>query len=73
MQKRQHSFLEACVSTSIGFGVAYLANWLVLPLFGFKASHGQIFWITVIFTGISIIRGYYVRRLFNLLHIKGIL
>lgn len=72
-QKKRHSFLEACISTAIGFGIAYTTNLLVMPLFGFQITHGQNFWITCIFTGISVIRGYGVRRLFNLLHSRGIL
>jgi hypothetical protein len=73
MQARRHSLLEACVSTAIGFGIAYLTTLLVLPLFGFRVTVGQSLWITLIFTVISVIRGYWVRRLFNYLHQKGIL
>ena len=73
MQKKRHSLLEVCVGTAIGFIVAYLANWIVLPWFGLFPSHGEIFWITCVFTVISIVRGYFVRRLFNWIHLKGIL
>lgn len=73
IQKRKHSLLEACISTAIGFVLAYLFNYICLPLFGFYPSHGQIFWYTVIFTVLSIIRGYFVRRLFNWLHARELL
>lgn len=73
MQKKRHSVLETCVSTAIGFGVAYIANWFILPVFGMPQSHHATFWITVMFTAISLIRGYCVRRLFNWLHVKEIL
>lgn len=44
-----------------------------MPWFGFHITMVQNFWITVIFTFISLLRGYYVRRLFNWMHVKEIL
>ncbi len=73
MQKKKHSLLEACLSTGIGFGVSWLANMLVLPLFGFAVTGSQALWIGVIFTFVSVARSYGVRRFFNYLHVKGIL
>ena len=73
MQRKRHSLLEACIGTAIGYGIAFTANMVILPLFGFTPSFHQNFWITNFFTAISIVRGYYVRRLFNLLHHRGIL
>lgn len=67
-QTSRQSAIESAASTAIGFGIAYVASLIVLPLFGFPVSHGQNFWITVIFTAISLVRGYFVRRLFNHLH-----
>lgn len=72
-QQKRHSFLEACVSTAIGFVISFVTNLLVLPLFGFQVTMHQSFWITVIFTFVSVARGYYVRRLFNWLHAREIL
>jgi hypothetical protein len=73
MQKRRHSLLEAAVSTTIGFVVAYAANLIVLPLFGYTPGLIENIWLTTIYTVISVFRGYFVRRLFNWLHIKKIL
>lgn len=73
VQKKRHSLLESCVSTGIGFIIAYITTMLVLPAFSFRASFAQGFWITSIFTVISVIRGYWVRRLFNYLHLRGVL
>ena len=70
-QTHWQSFMETCASTAIGFWVAYFASLTVLPLFGFPVTHGQNFWITVIFTAISLIRGFFVRRLFNFLHARA--
>jgi hypothetical protein len=70
VQKRRHSLLEACISTAIGFGIAFTTNAFVMPAFGFHITTAQNFWITVIFTFISVVRGYYVRRLFNFMHVR---
>lgn len=50
-----------------------LANFTVLPWFGFRPSLHQNFIITCCFTVISVVRGYAVRRLFNWLHAREIL
>lgn len=68
MQTRMQSAVETAASTAIGFVIAYVASYTVLPMFGHHVTHGQNFWITVIFTVISLIRGWCVRRLFNRLH-----
>lgn len=73
MQKKKHSLLEACIGTAIGYSIAFVTNLLVLPLFGYTPTLSDNFWITNVFTAISVIRGYYVRRLFNWLHVKEIL
>ena len=70
-QTKFQSGVETCASTAIGFFIAYFASLTVLPLFGFPVTHGQNFWITVIFTAISLIRGFFVRRLFNFLHARA--
>lgn len=67
-QSRMQSAVETVASTAIGFVIAYVASYTVLPLFGHHVTHGENFWITVIFTVISLIRGWCVRRLFNRLH-----
>lgn len=73
MQRRIHSLLETCISTGIGYSVAFSANLIILPLFGFRPSLHENFWLTNFFTVVSLIRGYAVRRLFNWLHVKEIL
>lgn len=64
-QKKLHSFIEALFNTVFGFGISMVANLIVLPWFGFKVSVHDAFNIGVIFTIISIIRSYVLRRLFN--------
>ena len=67
-QTRFQSFVETCVSTAIGFVIAYAATAIVMPAFGYPVTHSDNFWITAIFTGISLLRGMGVRRLFDWWH-----
>lgn len=64
-QKKSHSFAEAIFNIAIGFFISMAANMIVLPWFGFKVSLSSAFNIGVIFTIISIVRSYILRRLFN--------
>lgn len=72
-QTRFASFIESCLNVLIGFGVALLSQLLVFPLFGIHIPLSQNLAIGLIFTVISIIRSYWVRRLFNYLHTNNIL
>ena len=64
-QSRWSSFIEAWVNVAIGFGINFAANLLVLPLFGFDIHVGQALGIGLVFTVISVARGYAIRRWFN--------
>jgi hypothetical protein len=65
MQSRRGSLTEAAANTAIGYLVAVAANVAVLPLFGLRPSVSQSFGIGLVFTAISLVRGYMLRRLFN--------
>ena len=65
MQTKYQSFIEANISTAIGFIVSYILSYTVLPLYGVEQSHSVSFQITLIYTIASIFRGYFVRRYFN--------
>lgn len=64
-QTRKGSLLETVTSTAIGFVVSLLLTAAVMPAFGYPTTWAHDFWITVIFTVASIVRGYCVRRAFN--------
>jgi hypothetical protein len=64
-QSKLGSFVESWANVFIGFSINWCANMLILPLFGFKVTGGQAFWIGVFFTGISVVRSYVLRRWFN--------
>lgn len=65
-QKKRHSFIESIANTAIGLGINVTAQHLVFPLFGIYISWHENLTIAVIFTFISILRGYVIRRIFNL-------
>lgn len=64
-QSRLGSLLESLVNVVIGLGISMVANALVFPLFGFHPDARQNLTISVIYTGISIVRSYTLRRWFN--------
>jgi uncharacterized membrane protein (DUF485 family) len=64
-QSRLSSFYEACMNIAIGFSINWVANLLILPIFGFNVTGGQAFGIGVFFTAISLVRSYVIRRWFN--------
>lgn len=65
MQSKRRSMKEAIVSTAIGFVISYIANIVVLNAFALSVGPGKALHISVIFTVISVVRGYLVRRYFN--------
>lgn len=72
-QTKRGSVMEVLLNIAIGYGISYTANAMILPMYGFTISHSQNLQIGVIFTAISVVRGYYIRRLFNYLWVKGII
>ena len=62
--------VEACFNVLVGFTVAVISNEVVLPLFGHNVTFSDSFWIAVVFTGISMVRSYILRRLFNWWHVR---
>lgn len=64
-QTRLGSLIEAVMNTAIGLVISIIANQLVFPRFGFHPTLGENIAISLIYTGISIARGYVLRRWFN--------
>jgi len=69
-QTKFHSLLEALFNIIVGFGINLGGNLIILPMFGFKVSLSQAFGIGLLFTMISIIRSYVIRRWFNQIMVK---
>ena len=65
MQTKKQSFIESLTSTTIGIIIGIVLNLTILPIFGYPVSLSDSLWISVIFTIVSIIRSYIIRRWFN--------
>jgi hypothetical protein len=65
IQSRLSSFIEAWINVAIGFGINFIANLLILPLFGFHISLSDNFLMGLLYTVISVMRSYMIRRWFN--------
>lgn len=70
MQTKKASFMESLFNTFSGFLLSLIVGYFLYPLFGMPQSLNSSFWITIIFTIISIIRNYGSRRLFNYLLVR---
>ena len=65
MQTKRQSAIESLTSTTIGIIIGIVLNLTILPIFGYPVSLSDSLWISVIFTIVSIIRSYIIRRWFN--------
>lgn len=65
MQTKKQSMIESLTSTTIGIIIGIVLNLTILPVFGYPVSLSDSLWISVIFTIVSIIRSYIIRRWFN--------
>jgi hypothetical protein len=71
-QSRSMSVLESAINIVVGYGINVIANATVLPLFGFNPSLHDTLMIGLVFTVISLVRSYALRRAFNWIGIHGI-
>ena len=71
MQSRWMSLLEAITNIAVGYGVAVLTQVLVFPLFGLSVSLGENLSIGAVFTVVSLVRSFVLRRIFNRLSVSN--
>ena len=64
-QSRRLSLLEALTNVVVGYALALLTQLLVFPWFGLTVSLHDNFAIGAAFVGVSLIRGYALRRVFE--------
>lgn len=69
MQSKLGSLIESLVNIFIGIAVSFAANLVVLPIFGYPVTFWDGLGISLVFTIISLVRSYVIRRCFNY-HIK---
>jgi len=65
------SMVEAVANVAIGFGVAIGTQVLVFPLFGIEIGTGGHLVLGAIFTVVSLIRSYALRRLFERIRVRN--
>ena len=65
MQTKLDSLIEAVINTFIGFVIAFISQLVFFPIVGIEANLEQNFILTVLFTLVSIIRTFIIRRYFN--------
>ena len=65
MQTRIESIIERFCDVATGFIISWLLVQYILPLYGLNIGKIDAAEITIIFTIVSIIRGYVWRRIFN--------
>ena len=66
-QSRWMSLVEAVTNVLVGYGVAVATQMLVFPLFGLNATLQENLAIGLIFTAVSLVRSYLLRRAFEAL------
>jgi hypothetical protein len=59
------SLAEAVTNVVVGYALAVATQMMVFPVFGFHPSLSQNLRIGVVFTVLSLARGYVLRRLFE--------
>lgn len=64
-QTRRGAIIEAWFNVAIGFTVNWLANFAILPLIGAHFTAGENFWLGCIYTAVSVVRSFVIRRWFN--------
>jgi hypothetical protein len=71
MQSRWMSLVESVANVLVGYIVAVTTQYLVFPLFGLHATLSQNLMIGLIFTGVSLVRSYLLRRAFEARRLKA--
>lgn len=64
-QSRAMSFVEAATNVVVGYVLAIATQIAVFPLFGLEAALVDHLAIGLAFLGVSLVRGYLLRRLFE--------
>lgn len=68
-QSRLMSLVESLANVLVGYGVAVATQMLVFPLFGLAVTIAENLLIGLIFTAVSIVRSYVLRRSFEALRV----
>ncbi len=64
-QSRRISLVEACANVGVGYGIAVGTQVMVFPVFGIHVTLADDLAIGAVFTVVSLIRSYLLRRAFE--------
>lgn len=64
-QAKVDSILEATINVMLGLAISMSANTLIFPLFGWDITMTENIYMGLIYSFISIVRSYIIRRAFN--------
>ena len=64
-QSRKKSLEESIVNVVTGLVIGILTNMIMLPLLGMHPSHGDSIILTLVFSVLSLIRSYCIRRYYS--------
>lgn len=66
------SLIEAATNVVVGYVLAVATQFVVFPWFGIKAALGEHLTIGLAFVGVSLARGYLLRRLFEAVRVRSL-
>ena len=69
-QSRLMSLVESLANVLVGYGVAVITQMAVFPLFGLAVTVTENLLIGLIFTAVSTVRSYALRRGFEALRVR---
>ena len=65
-QSRAMSLIEAATNVVVGYALAVATQIVVFPWFGIETGLAEHLTIGLAFVGVSLLRGYMLRRLFDI-------
>lgn len=71
-QSKTQSFIESLLNIGVGYVIAVSAQMIIFPLFGMIVPLADNLLIGLMFTVVSLVRSYYLRRLINKLSVRGV-
>lgn len=71
-QSKRMSLLESLINVAVGYGVAVMAQIAVFPMFGLEVPLSDNLVIGAIFTAISIVRSFTLRRVFEEIRVRKV-
>ena len=69
-QSKRMSMVESLANVAVGYGIAVATQIAVFPLFGLSVSLSDNLAIGVLFTIVSVIRSFALRRMFEAIRMR---